>query len=214
MILRRRGGILFVVTSGCTLIEQILTSKIEIELGSMDGASLWLWIYGGLSVVLSLVQPSVLILVCISSLRTTDDQTSYFTELSCLVKESLRATGAAIWWGFLLIIPGLIRFLQFSFVPFVVFLDPEYRAGKKDALKESTRRVNQRFVQVLGILVLFTVLIPLGLSSLDEWSLLLRHPLSGLALCALDVAVSLFSFLLLFQQWEKSNGSDVQLATN
>ena len=117
-------------------------------------------------------------------------------------------------WGFLLIVPGLVRFLQFSFVPFVVYLDPAYEKGVCDALKESTQKVNRRFFWVFWIVLFFTALIPLCLSGFDEWSLLLRHPLSASLLCGLDVLLSVFSFLLLLRQWEKTGefyGTDVQL---
>jgi len=215
LILRRRGWLLLLLVCATTLGEQFLTTKIEVELSSMDGASGWIWVDGIFSMLIGFLQPSLLLLICLACLRSKSEQSlesDFFKSFSALLKETIRAAGISLWWGFLLIIPGLIRFLQFSFVPFVVFLDPAYQRGEKDALKESTRLVNKRFFVVLCILITFTVVVPLALSSLDEWSLLLRHPFSGVLLCGLDVVLSVLSVLLLLRQWEKTHGTDFQLA--
>jgi hypothetical protein len=131
-----------------------------------------------------------------------------------LCKETLRAAGKSRIWAFLLILPGLIRFLQFSFVSFVVMLDPDYSHGQKDALKESTLLVNRRFFRVTGILVLFSIVIPLSLTALDEFAIFDQHPISAMLLSGLDALFTVLCILMLLNQWEKSHGAHVQLETN
>jgi hypothetical protein len=214
LILKRVGGYILVITWLSTLAEQILTSRIENELGSMDGASIWIWLYGIASMLISTIEPCVVLVLCLACLRSDfkwQKSLSYFLQL---VKESCRAMGHSIWWGLLLVVPGIIRFLQFSFIPFVIFFDAEYSLGKKDALKESTKLVNKRFIPVLLIVLLFTVGLPFILSSLDEWSLILKHPFTALGLVLVDGFMTVLSILLLLRQWEKSHGAHVQLAAN
>jgi uncharacterized membrane protein len=56
-----------------------------------------------------------------------------------LTIESIRMLAMTILWGLALVIPGVIKYVNYSFVQYVVIADPEYAAGKVDALKESER---------------------------------------------------------------------------
>ncbi len=50
------------------------------------------------------------------------------------VKENLKAIGNSSLWMFLLFIPGLIRWIDYSLIGFIVFLNPIYQAGEIDPL--------------------------------------------------------------------------------
>ncbi len=68
--------------------------------------------------------------------------------------ESLRATARVCWFSYLLIIPGLIKFLRLQFVPYVVQFDQRYDEGKKDALKTSEFLTKGALFKVLLVYVI------------------------------------------------------------
>lgn len=77
----------------------------------------------------------------------------YKRYLRDLVIESLRALGR-IAVGFLLIIPGFIRMIQYYLVPYIVLFDPQYHEGKIDALEEAKTLLKGRlfkFALLLGL---------------------------------------------------------------
>ncbi len=213
-VIRRCGWALLILSILSNYGEQGLTHLMENELSSMEGASPWVWLYGAASVGISVLSPVIMSILVIAALLPSTVTASLQQHAQYVCKETLRAAGKSLSWGLLLVIPGLIRFLQFSFVPFVVMLDPEYDRGQKDALQESTRLVHRRFFKVTGILILFSILLPLLLTGLDEYSAFDQHVFPALLLAGLDAVISIFAILMLLNQWEKSHGTHVQLETN
>ncbi len=222
IVLKRAGPLLLGLAILTSFFEQLLTQLMEKELSSMSGASPFVWVYGGASIALSIIDPVLVSILIVAALLPGPIVRSIGQHISQVTKEILRAAGKSISWGLLLIIPGLIRFLQFSFVAFVVILDPEYQEGKKDALKESTRLVNKKFFRVTAVLLLFSVVLPVLLTSFDEYTLFDQHPFSALGLAGVDALLSIFCILILLAQYsdtfdkqeEKSDGTHLQLETN
>ena len=211
-ILKRSGLLLLLLMVAGNYLEQLLTNQLENELQSMSGASGMIWVYGALSVAISLIEPAVVVILAIAALSPEPLLQNLKQQWSPVFRESMRASGIAVAWGLLLILPGLVRFIQFSFVPFIVMRDPAYAAGKIDVLKVSTKLVNRRFLPVLFLVILFTAVIPFLSTLLDEWTVFSDHPITAIALSGIDVLASVLSFLLIFKQWEKSHVTDVQLA--
>jgi hypothetical protein len=61
--------------------------------------------------------------------------------------------------GFILfLIPGIILWVQFTFVPYVVLFDSQFKAGKVDALERSKALVKGHFWRLSGILILCLLL--------------------------------------------------------
>ncbi len=58
-----------------------------------------------------------------------------------LTIEGIRAFSVCLLWLMLLIIPGVVKYVRYFFVPYIVVANPEYQAGRVDALKESDRLV-------------------------------------------------------------------------
>lgn len=75
-------------------------------------------------------------------------------EMKPLTIENLRALAKILLWGLLLVLPGIYQMLRYSFVSFVVLFDPNYRAGRVDALKESAQLTKglKRYLVLLFIL--------------------------------------------------------------
>ncbi len=68
--------------------------------------------------------------------------------------ESLRGFLKAVKWGFLLVIPGLIKAIRYQFINFIICTDPQYAAGKVDVLKKSEDLTKKH---LLGLVILFLV---------------------------------------------------------
>lgn len=74
--------------------------------------------------------------------------------LSFAIKEGMRSVGSVLLWTLLLIIPGVIRYFQLFWVSWVVYLNPEYRLGRIDALKQSKKIWSEhKFLTIVLILV-------------------------------------------------------------
>ena len=58
----------------------------------------------------------------------------------------------------LFVIPGLIFWVQLTFVPYVVMFDPEFKSGTVDALERSKLLVKGHFWRITGILILCLLL--------------------------------------------------------
>ena len=210
-VLSRAGLPLLLISIFSSFLEQILTQVMEKEMSSMSGASPLVWVYGGASILLSVLNPILISLFVIAALKPAPVGRSLVEHGAQVTKEVLRAFGKSISWGLLLIIPGVVRFIQFSFVTFVVLLDPDYELGQRDALKQSTWLVNRSFFQVLGVLILFSIVIPVLLTSFDEYTLFLVHPLAALGFSCLDVIFSTLCLLLLLQVYFSKTQSDQNL---
>lgn len=72
--------------------------------------------------------------------------------------ESLRSFFKAVLWGFLLIIPGLVKMIRYQFVVFVVALEDRYEKGHVDALKASERLSKNHFLSLTFLLLIFAVI--------------------------------------------------------
>jgi hypothetical protein len=88
-----------------------------------------------------------------------------------------------------------MKWLKLSLVPFVVMLDPAYERGEKDALKESEALATGKFWILLFAFVLMTIVVPLIMTSFDEYKVIWRTPVWSLAYHAVDSLVSI-SFII------------------
>lgn len=84
-----------------------------------------------------------------------------------LVSEQLRVAASVIVGIVMLIVPGLIRILQYLFVPILVVVDPRYRAGHLDALDHS-KKLSQGLLWPLAWLTFALFLVDAGLYFLEQ----------------------------------------------
>lgn len=186
-----------------TLIEQSLTYWTQLEISNPLGASELVWFYAGLMIVFSFLFPVTISLSCLGLIT---NQESLFVFLkknfSSTIKESMRVWGKAILWGFLFIIPGIYKFIQGLFVPFIVCLDSDYSLGKIDALKRSQKLTEGCIFKLFGLLLVFDAVIPLALSSLDTWQIFWLNPLSALAICFVELMLNICFIWILWRKYE------------
>lgn len=182
--------------------EALLTRFIQSQIGSHEGAPLWIWGFVILSVFLSAVGPLFLgFWIFVAPDKGGRDWSRFLQAWA----EQIRATGSVLLWTLAFLLPGLLRFLQLSFVSWVSLLDEGYLAGDKDAL-ESSRKIFQKcWWQTLLLIGFFSVLIPVSLTLLDEWMTLddwfYASPLLALPLLGVELWLALWALLAFHSLW-------------
>lgn len=199
--------LLFAAMLVSTQIDQFISGQIENAIRNPDGLSSSVYFFGSLSLLVNLIFPVVLILIALFGFqeKPLSSFLSYLKlHLSQLLIETLRSWGRILQWTLLLIIPGVVKYIQLMLVPFITTLSPQYAAGQVDALSESTKLVNSRFAKFFGFMVLFQIFIPLILTSIfDEYRILWQSPLPCLLLTLLDTYLFLLAtqcLLFLFKK--------------
>ncbi len=139
-------------------IDQFLTKQIESIIRSQDGINSIIWAWGGLSLVTSILFPTVVAIICLYALRYNSlrNLSGFFNdhfELSFL--ETLRALAYSFLWGLLFIIPGLIKMSYYYLTIFVVLFSPAYAKGRVDALEESALISKQHWLKLNLIIAFF-----------------------------------------------------------
>jgi hypothetical protein len=170
-IAERSVGLLLTTMLGCEMLHQYFTSILQI-IGSRSSTMQVPAILG--DILVSLLE--FVVLTMLIPMRTLEVQGQkpagsflQFTaiHLKALSLESVRALAMCLLWLLALIIPGLVKYVRYFFVPYIVVADPEYQAGRIDALKES-----DRLVRGISWPLFFVILI---LSVLEFWQQGLRE---------------------------------------
>ena len=78
-----------------------------------------------------------------------------------LFVESLRVLTYVLLWSFLFILPGVYKQIRWTFVPFIVYFDPNYEKGDVDPLEESAK-LSVGLMWVLTPLIVALGLVDLG----------------------------------------------------
>jgi len=171
--------------------DQWITSLMESELLSPQGASGWIWFYGLLSLTLNLLYPLLTTLVVLSGLQGQKIIPFIRQFSEAAVIEQMRAWGKSMAWAFLLIIPGLIRLLGYLLVPFVVCLNPDYQRGQIDALSESRKIFRRSPWKITFLFVLIAGVVPTLMTSFDEYKVLWKTPAPAFALCVVEMLLNI-----------------------
>ncbi len=195
-----------------SIFEHFLVQKIEGVINSTDPSTTSLIGFGGLHLLNGILFPALVTILVLSRIRNERnilDVAPYQIEggpANQLFIETLRSWGKTIWWFFALVLPGIYKFIAYSYVPFVVFLDSDYSNGSVDALKASEAQFRKRSVSTILVLAVFYFLFPIMLSSfLDSYKNFNETPLLALLVSALNGLVSLTAFLLLAEIYLKDH---------
>jgi len=110
--------------------------------------------------------------------------------------ESLRAFMKSVLYGFLLVIPGIVKMIRYQFVVLVVATNGAYQKGDVDALKESEHLAQGKTWPLFVLLILFSLLSLVATSD----KLITESPLSVItaevgAFC-INVFEALYMYLL------------------
>lgn len=194
--------LIFLATLIYRLVDQYTTKQIEGIIRSSDGISSMIWFWASISLILSILFPTFVAIISLyalknNSLRRLGRFLNDKLELSIL--ETMRAYGSAILWGFLFIIPGLIKMSYYYLTTFVVLFSPDYAEGKVDALEKSTEISKHHWVALNLLITLFYLVIPVITSTIfDEYTVFDKHPISAAAYCGLEAVFTLlFHYIVL-----------------
>ena len=154
-----------------TLSDQVLTSKVESIVSSKDGLSNMIWVWGGLSLLSAILFPMIMAMLCSYSIlgRTDSAATDFMkSNIELSIIENMRAWGKAFMWSFLLILPGIAKFILYTLTPYVVLFSKNYKTGKVDALEYSTLITKKHLKEVNWWLTVFYLFIPTALYVIGE----------------------------------------------
>ncbi len=221
----------FLITVLSGTVDQLISLALENELRSPQGASPKVWYLASGSLLNSLIFPwiTTLLLLFTWQRQKFPSKTPWPTAWNEFAQkfgsqsliETLRGWGKCIMYSLLLIIPGLWKFLEYSFVPWVVCFDHEYDRGEVDALKRSTTLFRKAWFRLVFMFVVFFILIPLILTDgFEEYRLIWITPLPALGLHLIDTVFHILFFeiitLIFFSllNREHLNEPDLQLERN
>lgn len=211
-ILKTKSGAIVLVLFAIHLgIENFLTTLIESELLSHQGTSQIIWLYGALSLIFGLTIPlyATAILFLFWKEQPATGPQPIAQSMILLFKESLRVFGKSLSWGFLFVLPGFIAYFLMSLSPLIVLFDEQYHHGKIDALRHSKTLVLRVWRPLLFFTMIFTLVIPLSITSLDPWSSFSDHPLAATLIFALEFLTFLIFQRLILKYWERANEFNV-----
>ena len=187
------------------LTDQYLQKQVEELISSKDGLSNIIWFWGFISILSAILFPLVISLLCafllVSNQQKVENKMSVFfaenIELSLI--EILRSMGKVFLWSFLLIIPGVIKYIDYLLAPFVVMFSKRYKNGEVDALEYYTEISKKFWWSIKLWVVLFYVIIPIMIYALfDELRVFSEHPISATALTFVESVIELlFHFIIL-----------------
>lgn len=143
----------------------------------------------------------------IRELREAHFEKKPFAEsyLNSFLAEYLRMLAQSLLYGLLLILPGVFRYAQLIFVPYVALFARPYRDGKIDALKMSERLARGHVWRYIAMMVA-TMLVAAGIEMLPE-ALEFMHLLPMRVLChALSFFISIWFYAFLYIQFETAMG--------
>ena len=184
-----------------TYSDQVITRKVEAIISSKDGLNNTIWFWAGLSLFTTILFPLLTALLSSFCIIKSDKNLKNFVgeNLELSFVETLRAWGSAFMWSFVLILPGLRKFIHYTFTPHVVFFSRRYKAGEVDAL-EYSEVIAKKFWKKLNLwLTVYFLIIPIIFYVLFEnYRLFSMYPLAATGLVLLKTVVEYcFNFNLL-----------------
>lgn len=195
---------LFILVVLSSNVDQYLTFHIDNSLRDPHGAQREVYVLGFISIISGIVFPVILMTVALFALNKQIGWTKDLGEfaaknLSQIFIETLRSWGKALLWSLVFILPGLWKYLQYTFVPVVVTSSSSYDEGNEDALARSAQIFQKHWGKVLGVFFAFHIFAPLVLVSVfDGYRYIWKTPFSSLTLSLLDTYLIIISTHILF----------------
>lgn len=122
------------------------------------------------------------------------------TKIGDFTREWLRSLGDASLWSFAFILPGLMRWIDYSLLPFVCFFDPLYQSGSVDALHHCRALAHGHRLRLWGLWLGFGVVLPLIISSLlGPFRSFFATPVQAVGLVFIEGLTSVLSFWMLWR---------------
>jgi hypothetical protein len=130
---------------------------------------------------------------------------SVATKIQDFTKEWLRAMGVTSLWMFALVIPGLIRWIDYTLLPFVCFFDTAYQEGAVDALDRCRTLARGIRGRLWCLMIGFSIVIPLIITGVfGDFESLFEHPIAATLLVIFDAVVQALAFWLVWRLYLKT----------
>jgi len=126
--------------------------------------------------------------------------------LKPLTAELLRAAAWILFGAVLFLIPGIVFYMFFLFVPYVVIVDPQYQEGKIDALKRSKELVKPHFWYALLFFVSATA-VEVGIYFLQGTDWIRNSSPLQLLVSVLTLGFSVYTYIVLFEVYRSLSPS-------
>ncbi|MEQ1665119.1 MAG: hypothetical protein ABL927_07055 [Bdellovibrionales bacterium] len=121
--------------------------------------------------------------------------------IGSLTSEGIRSFAVSLLWLIVFIIPGILKYIRFFFVPYVVVADPQYQTGNRDALEYSNQLVKGKTLSVLLIIVALTALDTVRSMAREHFEFT-ASPLPALVIAIFFFFVTIYSNILLFRYYQ------------
>lgn len=188
------------------LIEQLLNKEMlnsmknESSSFILTAAALFfngMWILWAQSVVLtSILQP----------LHPQTSTTTIAIKLGDFTKEWLRALGNASLWMFALVVPGLLRLVDYTFLPFVCFFDSDYQNGTVDALERCRSLAKGFRGKLWAMWIGFGIILPaLNTTLFSDYESFAEFPGLATLVVTIEALFEAFSFWLFWRLYWKAS---------
>ncbi len=168
---------------------------MESALRSPSGLSAEVWLWGAASFLNAFIVPPlftlVFVLKCYFNLTAEEFVSKTESCVNLIYIEFLRSWGKIFQWSFAFLIPGILRWFQYLFVPLVVLFDSAYFRGEKDALETSRSLYRRRWKTLTVLIIGAWIIYPMVSSTVfDQYRIFWTHSWSSLLIGALDFAVT------------------------
>lgn len=183
--------------------DQWVTGGLEDLIRSPQGIDYRVWIFGALSIFISMVFPIMSLLLTYSAFSELKLKDFLVAKTSSAFKEILKSWGLSMLWSFFLIVPGFLKFLRYSFVPLIVCFDESYSGGTVNATEKSSK-ISKGMMLPLGLLFFsFMIIIPTLMTLFGEYRILDTHLWAGSAVAILQSLIEVFYLLLIFKLYRR-----------
>ena len=182
-------------------LDASLNDILDILFRSAEGTPNWVWLIAAFSVFVNILFPVAISFWLLSGIKETR---SWSTDFQQMLIETVRVWGKILLMTLAFVIPGIWKWVSSLFVPYVVLFSKNYQAGQLDAIKTSQKIFKKVWLRTLAVLVLFSIVIPLVVtSSFDEYREIWVHPFGATVLGIveyLSLTISLFLLLAFYMK--------------
>ncbi len=187
------------------LIEQALNKQMQIAMQNESSAFAFTaaaLFCNGVSIIWL---QSIILMALLQPKHPETSSVPFAVKMSDFSREWLRSIGEASLWMFVFVIPGLIRWVDYTLLPFVCFFDPAYQKGEEDALVRCRALAQGNRGKLWSLWIGLGLILPLILTSLfGDYESFTEYPAMATLLVIFDALVQVLAFWILWRIYLKT----------
>lgn len=187
------------------MIEQALNKQMQIAMQmessafAITAAALF---FNGVSIIWL---QSIVLMALLQPKHPETSSVPFATKMGDFSREWLRSVGEASLWMFAFVIPGLIRWVDYTLLPFVCFFDPPYQKGEVDALERCRSLARGHRGKLWSLWIGLGLILPLILTSLfGDYESFTDYPAMATLLVTIDALVQVLAFWIIWRIFLKA----------